>query len=56
MSPLDISTLEMIKLVGDLLILPVLGMVWSIQGRMSRMEGEIKALYEIVKMLAKGHE
>jgi hypothetical protein len=48
--------MEFLKMVSDLIIIPVFGMVWSIQGRISRMEGELKALYSIVNFVTKGKE
>ncbi len=46
------STIEWVRMAMDFLIVPMFGMVWSVQGRLSRMEGEIKALYSIIDMLA----
>ena len=48
--------LEYVKLAMDFLIVPLFGMVWSAQGRLSRMEGEIKALYSIIDLISnRGH-
>ncbi len=36
----------------DVLIVPVLVMVMNVQGRISRMEGEVSSLFAIVKLLS----
>ena len=35
----------------QLLIIPMFGMVWGVQGRISKMEGELKALYHLIEIL-----
>lgn len=45
------ENLEYIKLFVDLLIVPIFAMVWGVQGRISRMEGELKALYHLITIL-----
>ncbi len=36
--------LELIRTIADLFIVPLVGVLWQMNGRMSRMEGEIKIL------------
>lgn len=43
------NVLETIKLVADVAILPLLGMIYSVQGRLSKIEGRFDALYELLK-------
>jgi len=50
------STYDLIKLAIDILIVPMFGMIWGVQGRISKMEGELKALYSIVEMIVKRKE
>ena len=47
----DPSLLELIRVGVDMLIIPIFGMLLSAQGRLSRMEGELKALYSIIDLL-----
>jgi hypothetical protein len=44
------TTLDFVRIALEFLIVPIFGMVWSTQGRISRMEGEIKALYTIIEL------
>jgi hypothetical protein len=45
------ETLMWLQFGLNLLFVPALGMMWSVQGRMSRMEGELKALYDLFHMI-----
>lgn len=45
MTPSDLeSVLGFIHLVADLILIPLLGLVWNIQGRISHIEGYIKGV------------
>ena len=49
--------LEMLRQVADivsLLIVPIFAMMLNVQGRISKMEGEIIALYKVIELLSKG--
>lgn len=46
--------IDLLKIGVDFLIVPTFGMIWAVQGRLSRMEGELKALYSIIDLL--GHK
>lgn len=43
--------LDLIKMIADIAVIPAFGMLWSIQGRMSRIEGELKSLYSIIAIV-----
>jgi hypothetical protein len=45
------SALDVIKLVADVLLIPIMGMVWSVQGRISKLEGIIESLRDQVRSL-----
>lgn len=38
-----------IKLIADIGIIPLLGMIYSVQGRLSRIEGQFQALTDLIK-------
>lgn len=38
---------ETIKLVADIAILPLLGMIYSVQGRLSKIEGQLKIMLKL---------
>jgi hypothetical protein len=38
---------ETIKLVADIAILPLLGMIYSVQGRLSTIEGQLKIMLKL---------
>lgn len=38
----------------NLLILPVLRMVWLVEGRISRLEGEVSSIYRIIEIQKMG--
>jgi len=40
---------ETIKIVGEFAMIPLLGMIYSVQGRLSKIEGQFSALYELLK-------
>jgi len=44
------------ELLGTEKIIPMFGMIWGVQGRISKMEGELKALYSIVEIIVKRKE
>lgn len=43
------NMIQLIDLVAKIAVLPVLGMVYSVQGRLSKIEGQFSALYELLK-------
>lgn len=47
---IDHAIMQYISLGLEFLVIPIFGMVWSVQGRISRMEGEIKALYKFMEL------
>lgn len=47
---IDGHLMEWLSLGLQFLVLPIFGMVWGVQGRLSKMEGEIKALYTILHL------
>lgn len=47
----QLSFLEWVRLLADAFVIPMFAVVLSGQGRLSRLEGELKALYTIIKML-----
>ena len=50
---MDTGTIDLIRTAVDILIIPIFGMLLSAQGRLSRMEGELKALYSIIDLLSR---
>lgn len=50
---MDFLNMDFLKIISEIFIIPVFGMVWSIQGRISRMEGELKSLYSIINLIVK---
>lgn len=36
---MDASVLEVIRVIGDVAVIPLGGILWSMQGRLSRIEG-----------------
>lgn len=42
------NILETVKLIADVAILPLLGMIYSVQGRLSKIEGQFSALYDLL--------
>lgn len=47
---IDHTIMQYISLGLEFLVIPIFGMVWSVQGRISRMEGEIQALYKFMEI------
>jgi len=47
---IDTNLIEWVSIGLQFLIIPIFGMVWGVQGRLSKMEGEIKALYTILHL------
>lgn len=48
--------LDVMRQVADivsLLIIPIFVMMLNVQGRISRMEGEVKALYKVIELISK---
>lgn len=41
--------LEVIKLIADIAIIPLCGMIWSVQGRLSKIEGQFEAMFQMLK-------
>lgn len=50
---MSVEILDTVKLVADVAIAPLVAMIYSVQGRLSRIEGRFDALYELLK--TKGH-
>lgn len=40
--------LALIKVVADVLIIPLAAMIWSVQGRLSKIEGRLETITQIV--------
>lgn len=40
---------DTIKLIADVGIIPLLGMIYSVQGRLSKIEGQFQALTDLIK-------
>jgi hypothetical protein len=41
------SSLEFLRLISEVLIVPVVGILWGIQGRLSRIEGKLYHLLRV---------
>ena len=50
------QVLELIKLGADVAILPLLGMIYSVQGRLSKIEGQFSTLCNILIKKGTDHE
>lgn len=40
---------ETIKLIADIALLPILGMVYSVQGRLSKIEGQLETMMKFYR-------
>lgn len=47
---MDKNLLDILQIAFSSLIIPLMGMVWTTQGRLSRMEGELKSLYKVLEL------
>lgn len=42
------DALEWVKVIADVLIIPLVAMIWSVQGRLSKIEGKLETVTQIV--------
>jgi len=45
------SAIDLFRMAVELLLVPTFGVIMSLQGRLSRIEGELKSLYTILDLL-----
>ena len=48
---MDRNILDLVQIGFSSLLIPLMGMVWHTQGRISKMEGELKSLYTVLELI-----
>lgn len=46
---MESNLLNIIKLIADIAIVPLCGMIWSVQGRLSKIEGKFETMLQLMQ-------